>query len=286
MSNILLCGARSFVGSGLADLLNANSYNVDCFSRGAESRKGNIVFGDYLKIHQNKELADFYDVVVNLAVIKDGTRESNIEYIKNLVVLCKEKKVKKLIHFSTIMNYAYSQPTVTEDTPIEILQETVKRGYAEYKIAVDQYLLSVKDSLPFEVIFVRPGYVLAEGVACPFIKRLPFGLTFIKGNKSSRQPVVKREDIHKAVLAIMKIEKNNSVYHFFPNNGMTKYRYAKETVGGIVICMPKWLFRGVPALLCKLHIISPSLFSRFDGMYIESDFISAVTEVKLNMKFQ
>lgn len=286
MSNILLCGARSFVGSGLADLLGINSYNVDCFSRGTELRKGNIVFGDYLKIHQNKELAKSYDVVINLAVIKDGTRESNIEFIEKLVVLCEEKKVKKLIHFSTIMNYAYSQPIVTEDTPIETLKETIKRGYAEYKIAVDQYLLTVKDSLPFEVIFVRPGYVLAEGIACPFMKRLPFGVTVIKGNKSSRQPVVRREDIHKAILEIIRIEKNNSVYHFFPNNGMTKYRHAKETARGIVICMPKWLFRGVPLLLCKLHVISPGLFSRFDGMYIESDFSSAVTELKLNMKFQ
>lgn len=285
MSNILLCGARSFVGTGLADLLNKNSYNVDCFSRGTELRRGNVVFGDYFKIHQNRELADSYDVVINLAVIKDGTRESNIEYIKNLIVLCKEKKVKKLLHFSTIMNYAYSQPIVTEDTPIETIEETIKRGYAEYKIAVDQYLLAIKDSLPFEMIFVRPGYVLADGVACPFIKRL-FGLTIVKGNKNSRQPIVKREDIHKAILAIIKKEENDSVYHLFPDDGMTKYRYAKETIGGKIICLPKWLFRGVPLLLCKLNIISLALFSRFDGMYIESDFRSSETEASLCVKFQ
>lgn len=286
MKEVLICGARAFVGKGLAQMLESKGYQVDLFSRGKEGRTGNVVYGDYAKIASNPFLKESYGYVINLAVIKDGTRDSNVDYIKSLTAFCSNHGVNKLIHFSTIMNYSYHLQTVTEDSPIETLDETDKKGYAEFKIAADQFLISVRDELPFEVVFVRPGYVLADNRPCPFIKRLPLGLSVIKGNRKSRQPIVRREDIHEALLKIIETKHNDKVYHFFPNNGMTKYRYAKETVCGIILTMPKWLFKGIPCLMSKMGIISKALYSRFDGMYIESDFDSSKTEQNLNIKFR
>jgi hypothetical protein len=134
-------------------------------------------------------------------------------------------------------------------------------------------------------VLVRPGYVLADDRPCPFIKKLPLGFSVIKGNKKSKQPIVRREDIHQALLKIIETEHNLGVYHFFPNNGMTKYRYAKRTVGGMILTMPKWLFKNVPLLMCKIGLMPKALYSRFEGMYIESDFSSELTEEKLNLKF-
>ena len=278
---IMICGASSFVAQGFAEQLKDNGYLVDTFSRGNNS----TISGQYIHIDQNTNLAAHYDAVVNFAVLKDEGVENNILYAKALIKVCREHGVKKLIHFSTIMNYAYDEKVITENTPIENSSETYKKGYAEIKIAVDEYLMSVKDSLPFELVLVRPGYVLAGDRPCPFIKKLPLGFSIIKGNKDSKQPIVKKEDIHLALLKIIETEQNDDVYHFFPNNSMTKYRYAKETVGGVVFTMPKWLFKGLPLLMSKIGLMPKALYSRFEGMYIESEFSSKRTEEKLNFKF-
>ena len=284
MSRILICGGHSFVGKGLCELLNQHNWNVDVFSRGIENRTENIVFGDYLTIQHNPFLYERYDIVIDLAVIKDGTIRSNLDYIRSLVSFCKMHHVKKLIHFSSIMVYNYQLKDVDEDTSIETLEKTDKKGYGEFKIAVDQYLYSVIETLPFELILVRPGYVLDDNRPCPFIKRLPLGITVIKGNKHSKQPIVQRDCIHNAIIQIIETEKNRLVYHLFPNNGMTKYEYAKPT-SRYVLSLPKFLFDGIPSVLCKIGIIPKSLYSRFAGMYIESNFSSKHTEEKLNIKF-
>ena len=285
MANILILGARSFVGQGLQQVLEGKHHRVELFSRGVEKWSENTIYGDYLRINANPYLSEEYDVVINLAVLKDQSIYDNVQYIRALIEFCRSHKVKKLIHFSSIMVYDYHLPVVDETTPSETRTATHKRGYGEIKIAVDEYLLSVRDTLSFEMVLVRPGYVLADNRPCPFIMNLPLGIHVIKGNKHSKQPIVRREDIHRALLAIIDKEKNEPVYHFFPSDGMTKYRYAKQTVGGLILTMPQWPFERIPYALAKLHLIPWALYSRFEGMYIYSDFHSIQTEQALNIHF-
>lgn len=282
---ILICGATSFVAQGLKEQLLDAGHQVDCFSRGDESREGNLVKGNCLSISNNPLLSSQYEVVINYAVLKDGTVDSNLQYAKELVELCKVKSVKKLIHFSSVMVYSYHIGHIKEDTPIETLEETWKKGYGEFKIAVDQYLMSIKESLPFELIMVRPGYVLADNRPCPFIKQLPMGFTLIKGDSRSKQPIVRREDIHEAIVRIIEIEDNLPVYHFFPNDGMTKYRFARQMGFKHLIPMPRLIFKYLPWLMMKIGIMPKAMYSRFDGMYNENDFSSELTEKKLKIKF-
>ena len=285
MSKILICGATSFVAKGLAELLRSKGHEIDCFSRGKISKNGKVITGNYLTIANNEYLAPVYDSVVNYAVIKDGTVESNLQYIKSLVKMCQDKGVKKLIHFSSVMTYGYHVGMINENTPIETLEETWKKGYGEFKIAVDQYLMSIRDSLPFEVILIRPGYVLADNRPCPFIRPLPLGLTLIKGDSESKQPIVKREEIHKAILKIIETDDNLPVYHFFPNDGMTKYRFAMQMGYKHLIPMPRLIFKYLPWFMMKMGIMPKAMYSRFDGMYNECEFSSELTEKKLGIKF-
>lgn len=286
MNNVLILGAHSFVASGLASKLVSEHCCVEAFSRGEECRKGNHIYGDYLNLPDNQFFKDNYDVVINFAILKDGSVNDNINYIKALLEFCKKHKIKKLIHFSSIMVYNYQLKEVDEDTYIEGVDETYKDGYGKIKIAVDQYLMNQKADLSFETILVRPGFVLSADRVCPFIKKLPLGFSIIKGNKKSKQPIVRREQIHEALLRIIESDEDLPVYHFFPNDGMTKYRYAQMTTKGIILILPKWIFKYIPFVLMKMRLMSKSLYSRFEGMYIESDFSSLKTERKLDIKFE
>ena len=277
MAKILICGATSFVATGLKELLLQKGYEVDTFGRKN---------GSYLQIDRYEGLGKQYDIVINFAVLKNLSMEENVRYMEALVQICKVKHVKKLIHFSSIMVYNYHLGKLNENSPIDTVKDTLMEGYGKIKIAVDEYLNAVKEGLPFEVVMVRPGYVLADGRPAPFIKRLPGGISVILGNKKSKQPIVRREDIHEALVRIIETEKNLPVYHLFQNNDITKYAFAKQTVGGVILTLPKVIFERIPYLLMKLHVIKPALYSRFDGMYNYNIASSKITEKKLNMQFK
>lgn len=274
---ILICGATSFVAKGFKKLLIQQGFDVDTFGRKD---------GSYLEIDKNPLLADSYEAVVNFAVLKDQGIEDNVSYMKSLVKMCKQKQVKKLIHFSSIMVYSYHLGKLDENSPIDTVANTMMEGYGKIKIACDEFLNSIKQSLPFEVVMVRPGYVLADNRPAPFIKRLPCGVSVILGNKKSRQPIVKREDIHLALLKIIETDKNLPVYHLFQNNDITKYNFAKQTVGGLIFVLPKFIFEGLPRLMMKMGMMKKALYSRFDGMYNYNVASSTMTESKLNIKFK
>lgn len=277
MKKILICGATSFVAKGFKELLIQQGFDVDTFGRKD---------GSYLEIDKNPLLADSYEAVVNFAVLKDQNIEDNVSYMKSLVEMCKQKQVKKLIHFSSIMVYSYHLGKLDENSPIDTVANTMMEGYGKIKIACDEFLNSIKQSLPFEVVMVRPGYVLADNRPAPFIKRLPCGVSVILGNKKSRQPIVKREDIHLALLKIIETDKNLPVYHLFQNNDITKYNFAKQTVGGLILVLPKFIFEGLPKLMMKVGLMKKALYSRFDGMYNYNVASSTMTESKLNIKFK
>lgn len=274
---ILICGATSFVAKGFKELLIQQGFDVDTFERKD---------GSYLEIDKNPMLADSYEAVVNFAVLKDQNIENNVSYMKSLVEMCRQKHVKKLIHFSSIMVYSYHLGKLDENSPIDTVANTMMEGYGKIKIACDEFLNSIKQSLPFEVVMVRPGYVLADNRPAPFIKRLPCGASVILGNKKSRQPIVKREDIHLALLKIIETDKNLPVYHLFQNNDITKYNFAKQTVGGLILVLPKFIFEGLPRLMMKMGMMKKALYSRFDGMYNYNVASSTMTESKLNIKFK
>lgn len=287
MNKILILGATSFVANGFVDLLDKERYLYDTFSRGNKpSRNGNIICGKYIDIDTNHELASEYDTVVNFAVLKDGSVEDNVKYLKSLVKMCEEHGVKKLIHFSSIMVYNRQNKMIDEDTPIESSKTTFMKGYGVIKIATDEYLTSIMDSVPFEIIRVRPGFVLASGMNCPFIKHLFGSISIILGNRASTNPIVRREDIHRALVCILKTEKNLPIYLFYPNDRMTKYKYAQKTVGGLILTLPQWLFNGLPYKMAKMHLMSWALYSRFEGMFTSTAYTSYKTEQVLKIKFQ
>jgi nucleoside-diphosphate-sugar epimerase len=282
---VLIFGKSSFVASGIDKVLAEGGYEVDFFTRGEEGRFDNLVYGKISEILENKFFCNQYDSIINYVVLKDAGVKENIEFIQALLEFSVKCKVKKLVHFSSIMVYGYKEKNVNEFTSVEPSEKTYKKGYGEIKIAVDEFILSVKDKYPIDIILVRPGYVLDDSRACPFVKNLPFGFNLIKGNRKSKQPIVRKESIHKAILQILSSRENLSVYHFFPNIDQTKYQYTKEKFGGIIMVMPEFIFRIIPLWLTKLGVFPKSLYSRFEGMYIKTVFSSEKTEEKLHIKF-
>ena len=282
MKKILILGHRSFVATGLYELLKEKQLDVTCFSRGKEGRENDIVTGDVYQLPYNIHLRTTYDVVINFILIKNGSLQENIAYTEALIRFCKERGVKHLVHLSSIMVYENGIRIIDEQTRIE--SDTLKRGYGQAKIEVDRYLTNLKD-LPFSITLVRPGYVLAQDRPCPFVKRLPLGISLILGDKKSIQPMVRREDIHTALLNMINGDRFDPVFLFTPNESVTKYAYAKQLFGGMVVSLPRSFILGAAGLLKRLGMIKADLYVRVEGMYIRSVYNSSFTQKRLNTKF-
>lgn len=279
---ILLCGNRSFVAKGLYEQLVNADIKVDCFSRGSEVRNGDMVTGNVFDMTGNQCLDNTYDTVINFIMIKDGTVDENVKYINELVQFCKNRTVKRLIHISSIIAYSNKESYVNEETSIE--EKTDKTGYGIIKIETDKYLQSLKQ-LPFTISFIRPGYVVAADTENPFMKVLPLGFALIKGNKKSILPIVRREDMHIAIVNMVKKETIEKVYLFMPSNNKTKYEYLKEKYKYHFIFLPKQLILGVGKFFISAGILPKSFFVRLESMFNETRYDSTKTERLLDIKF-
>lgn len=280
--NILLCGNRSFVAKGLLEKLSESGHTVDGFSRGETNRDQTQVTGNVVEINSNQFLKPEYDLVINFILLKEESIAENIEYVKNLVDFCKTHKVKNLIHISTIMVYDNKEFRIDEKSKIE--NNSQKKGYGEIKIAVDKYLESLHE-LPFSITYIRPGFVIADDRQVPFIKPLPFGFTFIKGNNNSIMPIVKRNNIHQAILNLLELKSLPITFLFVPSNNKTKFEYAKEMGRKRFVFPPKCLVLNTVNILQRLRFIPKSFYVRVEGMYIETQYNSRETESILNIKF-
>jgi nucleoside-diphosphate-sugar epimerase len=279
---ILLLGSSSFVATGLYEKMIKHGFEVDCFSRGKENKSGDTIYGDVFKLNENKFLRTTYDYIINFIVIKDGDESQNLDYIKNLINFCKKVKATQLLHFSSIMVYSNNELVINENTLIE--KNTFKKGYGANKITTDLYLESL-ETLPFQLSFIRPSYVLSEDRLAPFIKKLPFGFSLLKGHKKAIMPIVKRSSIHDAIISIIHLNVSQRVYLFLPNGNATKFQFAKELDHKRIITMPKWLVLGGAKLFTKIGMLPTSFYVRIEGMFIESKYDSTVTESKLQLKF-
>jgi len=158
---VLILGSRSYASQGLVSVLTSSGYDVTCFDRGEVNYNAKNVSGPVLAIHENPFLAKNYDTVINYIILKDQNVETNLDYIKSVLRLCKNRRIKRLIQISSLSVYSFESKVINEQSPID--EHLEYRGeYSRIKVAVDKYLESVSD-IDLQISFVRPGFVISEG---------------------------------------------------------------------------------------------------------------------------
>ena len=116
---VLVIGKNSFVASNLHKKVEESNFYFDWFSRGNESRFGNVIFGQTDSISNNSFFLDRYDVLVNFAILKNESIQENLDFLDSLLEIAKKAGVKKFIHFSSMMVYPYDCQYIDENSIIE-----------------------------------------------------------------------------------------------------------------------------------------------------------------------
>lgn len=286
MKKVLICGHRSFVATGLAETMEHNGIKYDCFSRGKEQRKGNVVTGDVMHMADNKYL-EHYDTVINFIILKDQSVEDNLEYIKALLDFCKKREVKHLIQISSISVYPNEALEIDETSPIESDWHN-KGGYASVKVAVDQYIEN-NIAKGINVSFVRPGFIYTKNreISKAGILVSKLGMNVLLGDKKTTLPLINREVLHEAIMRIIIADNPKKVYLILNKDKRTgtKYEFVRNQWNVSPICLPYWLIMGGAKLMKAIGVFKQRHYLKFVGLFKRTWFNSEASEKWLNMSF-
>lgn len=281
--NILICGHRAYAAHGLKNEFEKQGYNVLEFSRGDVKRKGKTITGPVAEIDKNPMFKENIDVVLNFILLQNATIKENEDYINALLRLCNTHSVKRLIQISSISSYPNDAPLITEDTPTDKHVE-LKGGYGIIKATIDNLLENYKQKASFEIIFVRPGYILAEDNPHPFkgiAKFIGKKLAILIGDKKATLPCIHRDVFHKCLTEIAVQDNPLPVYLLIENKKETKYSYFRSQSQAIVIPLPKCVFFIGANMAKALHILKKRHVCMIKGAFKVNQFDNTLTQNKL-----
>ena len=100
-------------------------------------------------------------IVINLAYSFDATDDQNITAINNLIDICVNKKIKRLIHCSTAAVYGRTQESIVDESS----ECNPRTNYGKTKLLIENLLLEASQGI-FEYVNIRPTAVYGpEGQA-------------------------------------------------------------------------------------------------------------------------
>lgn len=279
---ILICGSNSFVAKGLVGNLLQHGCIVETFNRGISGRKGNDVVGDVKSIHRNLFLNGDFDIVFNFIILKNCSVEENIEYLKSLLFFCKEHKVKKLVHLSSIVIHN-SNSYINETS--RITEDISKNLYTRIKNASEMYLRD-NGNIFNSIDFVRLGFVIETDVDVPYIIKFPFSFYILKGSGKSVLPVIQKSRVHAGLISILsnlKTENSNYLFVSFPS--ISKQEYLNRLGIKKFIEIPEIIVILISRILYYFKWVSDGNLESIRNWYNTSSYDSSVTQRTLNIEF-
>ncbi len=156
--SVAITGGTSFVGKQLLNVLGTDAgleirillHNRDEI---AASSIGNIVCikGDLLDPSTIDDLPTEDCTVINLAYLREESRERNIIAIHNLCQACVRARIKRLIHCSSaVVAGRTTENVIDEDTACKPLDD-----YEQTKLVIEDTIINGYGS-HFEIIILRP----------------------------------------------------------------------------------------------------------------------------------
>ncbi len=260
---VLVTGATGFLGRRIVGTLVERGYRVRALARKSSSigrikeAGADMVFGDIADAASLRSAFQGADVVVHAAAgtrgSKDETKLSTIQGTKNVINLCEEFKVAKLIYISSLSVYGVADypenEMVTEDAPLE--RQSEKRGFYSWgKLEAEKVVTEAIKKDCFPITCLRPGTIFGPGgeIFTPMMGFSLGGKLFaIIGMGGFVLPFVYIDNLVDAIVAaIGKEEADGKVFNVVDPDSITKKEYVKKLLKRIYpkacfIYIPYWL---------------------------------------------
>lgn len=191
------------------------------------------------------------DVLINYAIVKNGTIEQNIALADQVMRAARALGVRRLIHISSISVL----PSVTGelDEDAVAVEARWKGIYSRVKAAVEKHVIAAWKHAELDV--VRPGFILAPGLVDSMVgtgKLLPTGHVLGLGSRGTVIMLIHRDTVDTALVRIAgaplvdgPVRKN---YMLVAPNAPTRLEYLDFQCrelgrGWSALHFPAWLWR-------------------------------------------
>lgn len=244
-SSVLVTGSTGFLGSRIVETLMSKGFRVRAFVRktsklgklkslGVEICVGNIADSASLRF-----AFDGMDYVVHAAADTagsvEGGRVSTIHGTENVLALCKEYGVAKLVYIGSCSVYGVASfkrgYVITEEAPLEPVPEA-RGAYSNAKFKAEKAVLQVLAENACPVVCLRPGAIYGPGgqIYTPMMGFSLGGKIFLTiGDGRLVLPLVYIDNVADAVrVAIEKRESNGKIYNIIDGYSLTKRQYIEQ----------------------------------------------------------
>ena len=209
------------------DFLQTSSHEVDVTSLQA--------IQDYVAQHHLGYIINCsaYTAVDTAEQEKDKARVLNVEAVKNLTQVCREKNIK-LIHYST--DYVFEGTSLnpyqeTDPThPVNVYGQTKEEG-EKWVLDNDPHALVIRTSW----VFSSTGHSFVRAMVRLMLKKQQLQVCDDQVGKATYV-----EDLAKATLEIKDLE---GMFHFANDGVISRYEYAQQ-----ILCI---LEKSYPQVVCK-----------------------------------
>jgi nucleoside-diphosphate-sugar epimerase/predicted dehydrogenase len=247
LPRILVTGASGFLGTRLIEALAQRGYPVRALVRKLSNTKKlkacgvEVFFGDVADFESVRPSFQEMDVVVHAAADTSGKErdggQSTIQGTRNVLELCAQSGMRKLIYISSCAVYGVSDyrkgAVVNEDAPLERFPE--KRGvYSCSKQKADQIIAEAITEGSVPIISLRPGTIWGPGgeIFTPIMGfSLGKKLFAVIGNGKFVLPFVYIDNLVEAIVkAIERQGTAGGVYNVVDPERITKKDYMNNLV--------------------------------------------------------
>jgi nucleoside-diphosphate-sugar epimerase len=172
-TKILVTGSTGFIGRYLLQQLVQSDFDVTAIIRPGSTpewlrRVGGtrikLVWADLSNPYTVRLPCDKYDAMINLVGPRSSRRrsqwETNVEYVRNLLILLRRVPVKRVIHFSSISVYGLPESAV----PVTESSHLAPRDwYGVTKVLGERMLEGFHRETRIPVVILRPSWVVGYG---------------------------------------------------------------------------------------------------------------------------
>lgn len=244
---VLVTGGTGFLGKRLVEFLVKEGYPVRVLARKLSNIEPlrklgvEVFFGDVADKDSLNAAMEGVKLVVHAAAGTSGSKKDSetgtIQGTQNVLKLCEEHKIQKLIYISSCSVYGVADykegQLVTEESSLERLP--LERGsYSASKQQAESFVIDAMKNMGAPVVILRPGTIYGPGgdIFTPMLGFSAMNKIFVViGNGKFELPFVYVDNLVDAIIKAIQDDKaNNQVFNIIDSERINKREYMNKLI--------------------------------------------------------
>jgi len=260
--SVLIIGGEGYIGTVLSSYLLNKGYRVksldyliynnhSCVLNNYANDQYEFIFGDMKnKFVLDKALKDVENVVLLAGLVGDPitkkypkeAKEINDIGVKAVIDACNNRGIKRLIFISTCSNYGLIEDDELADESHKLKPLSL---YAESKVKVEKYILSLEEKVDYEPVILR--FATAFGLSprmrfdltiTQFTRELYLGNELVVFDENTWRPYCHTLDFSRLIYKVIEAPSENISFEIFNAGGSSNNFTKKMIVDEILKFLP------------------------------------------------